>query len=215
MEKKVILFVALLVILFLLNSFVYAVDNGANDNTTGDSNLPADIGRGVEGVKDIGSKTESTLEQDVIIPENLQVPARIIFGLQGEISLQEFIVLICVWVMFFLVISSILKITPFFEGWKAWIGGIVITCLIAITGTVRSIAIFFFSIGNIFGFLEKWSPLKIIFAIILAIIIIYCASIVTKIINKKLMLERAEIAGAKAGAGIKMAKEMYEQETGS
>lgn len=215
MEKKAILFVVLLVILFLLNSFVYAVDNGANDNTAGDSNLPADIGRGVEGVKDIGSKTESTLEQDVIIPENLQIPARIIFGLQGEITLQEFIVLVCVWIMFFLVISSILKITPFFEGWKAWIGGIVITCLIAITGTVRSIAIFFFSIGNIFGFLEKWSPLKIIFAIILAIIIIYCASIVTKIINKKLMLERAEIAGAKAGAGVKMAKEMYEQETGS
>lgn len=211
MEKRAIVGLVFGIILISLFVGVYAQDE---DNQG--PNLSVDIGKGVEDIKGIKSKTEETLEQDIKVPEELQIPARVIFGIKGEIPLQHFIVLIAVWIMLFLIIMSILKVIPLFgEGGKSWALAVVITCLIAITGAIRSIAIFFFNIGNIFGFLEKWSVLKIVLALIVSAAIFYGASILIKIINKKLMLDRAESAGAKAGAGAKMLEETFKQATES
>lgn len=216
MEKRVIL---TLVLIILVNFFIISVCSQEEEK---DANLPADIGKGIEnitegieGVKGIKEKTDTVLEQDIIVPENLQIFARIIFGVQGEIPLQIFIILVGIWIVLFILIASILKLTPFFEGFKAWIGGAVITCLIAITGTIRSLAIFSFNFGNFFGFLEKWSVLKIVVALVIVGILFYGASIILKLINKSSMLNKAEMAGVKAGAGVKMMKETFEEGTGS
>lgn len=207
MERRGILIAVLLVSLILISSFIVAEDNDVKDNQ--DTNLPEDVGKGVEGIKDIKGKTEKALEENIKVPENLQVPARIIFGIKGEISLQHFIVLLAVWIMLFLIISSILKITPFFEGWKSWVGAVVITCLVAISGAIRSVSIFFLNLGNSFEFLEKWSVLKIVFALIIVAILFYGVSILIKMLNRKVMISEAEQAGMEAGAGARMLKWMY------
>jgi len=206
MEKRVL---AVLILVTLLSvSLIYAQNEP-------DPNVSEGI-EGIESIEGIRGKTMQFLEQDIKVPENLQIFARIIFGIKGEIPLQVFMVLLAVWTMLLLVIMSILKIIPLFgDSGKSWAIAVVITCLIAITGTVRSIAVFFFNIGNVFGFLEKWSILKIVLALIVSAGIFYGASILIKIINKKVMLDRAESAGAKAGAGAKLLEETFEQATES
>ena len=48
-------------------------------------------------------KSNQALSKEVIIPENLQILARIVFGLQKDrdIQLQNFIVLVALWIILF------------------------------------------------------------------------------------------------------------------
>lgn len=226
MKKRVVLSLVLIVLVSLiLISCVYAQDDAAvvpleeeEDNVGNEDkevDIPTDIKKGVEEVKGIKEKTEETLEQDIVVPEKLQIPARIIFGVKGEIPLNIFIVLIGVWIVIFLLIEKILEFTPFFEGLRAWIGAFVITCLIAITGAIRSVVVFLFNLANIFGILEKWSVLKIVVVLIILAVFFYGLSILMKMLNKKLMLDRADVEGTEAGAGIRLAKETFKQATKS
>jgi len=121
----------------------------------------------------LSQNTNSILEKQISIPENLQIPARILFGLQQSenIEFSVFIVLIAIWIFFFALLKIILEVVPFFgDGWKSWAGGIVITCLIAITGAIKTSAEFLFGFGNFF---KNQSLLRLILTIILLAIIGY------------------------------------------
>lgn len=163
--------------------------------------------------KKIGDKTNEVLSKELILPTSLKTAARIIFGITSdkEISIAMFIVLVAVWFMLFLIISSTLNLVPFFESWKAWAGGFIVTTIVAITGAVRSVAYFFFGIGDIFSIFEKWSALKILFLLIILLVFGYGASIILKMLKKRQVLESAEMKGIEAGAGVAMARQMYKQ----
>ncbi len=212
MKKEFIIggFVVLILVSLFSICFVYAQDNGEKSPEDAE-----DIKQEAERLgQELKQKEKKVLETEIEIPENLQVVVRILFGVKGSINLQEFVVLIAVWVMLLLIIVSFLQLTPLLSGWKSWAGAITITSIISVIGVVRNISIFFFNLGNAFSFLQKWSILKIVFVIVLAIVLIWLASFVSKIIKKKLMLEEAEMKGAKAGAGAKIMEETFEQVTG-
>jgi len=152
---------------------------------------------------DISQEGKQLLEREIKIPDNIQIITRILFGLQGQggIDFSEFIVLIAVWIMIFLIIHSILQVVPLFGGWKAIVGGIVITCIIAISEAIKYIAMFFFNLGNFFSILARWSILKLLFALIIIAILTFGLKIILKILKNKAIIEQAEEKGIEAAAG--------------
>ena len=207
MEKRVTLSLVLMLIV-LVNFFIISVYSQEEKK---DANLPADIGKGIEnitegieGVKGLKEKTETALEQDIIVPENLQIFARVLFGIKDSVKFDVFIVLICVWIGILILIQKILQLTPFFDGWKSWLASFVILCLISITGIFTDVVNLWFSFADIFGILEKWPVLKVVVVVSLTLMIAIAISILLDRINKRTRVEVAEEAGMRAGFGARL-----------
>ena len=201
MKKNLVIILSL--ILLLAIPIIIAVEDTTNQQDNKDiiqiSNL---------------SEIKNPLSKEITIPANLEIPAKIVFGLTSEdkLDIQLFIVLIAIWLFFFLIIHNVLGLTPFFEGWKAWMGGIIGTLLISITGSIKSTAILFFNLGNMFGILEKWGPLKLGFSIVLIIIVFYATNILLGIIKETVIVGKSIRDGMIAGAQLAKLKAMHEME---
>lgn len=157
----------------------------------------------------LDEKTENLLERKIQIPDILQIPMRIIFGIKDThlITIERFVVLSAIWIMFIFLIQGILKLTPFLnKGWQSVVGSIIITTLIAITGTINSLSIFFFNLGNAFEWLEALGPFQIIVGIVIAGLILFITRYVLKIIEKRILLEKAKYSGESVGRLVAIAK---------
>jgi len=136
-------------------------------------------------------KSNQALSKEVIIPENLQILARIVFGLQKDrdIQLQNFIVLVALWIMLFAIIKATTNFMPFFEtDWKSWVVSIVITLIISTTGTIISISAWLFGFG---GFFKNQSLLNLIFILIILAVLSFG---VFQLLNTALRMSRIEEA---------------------
>lgn len=146
----------------------------------------------------LGSASKDVLSTKVDIPPNLEFPARIIFGLieSDKLDLQTFIVLLALWFIVFLLLHTILEIAPIFgEGWKAWLVAFLITDIIAISGAIRLMGLFFFGFGNFFGFISTYPLLRVIFVLLLLIVVFYVLFKLIKIYKNKLELQDMIEAG--------------------
>jgi len=142
------------------------------------------------------SQFNFNFNNSINIPEGLKIPAQILFGINTEITVQVFIVLICVWIILWILLYKIVQFLPFNKNFFVdLLMSLVITCLAAISGAVRSISIFFLSLGNIFGILERWPAISIILAIAIAAGLFYGLSILIKFLKEKRALGKAEKAG--------------------
>lgn len=140
------------------------------------------------------NKTESKLNESIEIPQGLQLPARIVFGIKQDspISLQYFILLVAVWVIFFVVIWDILKFFPLIDGMvKNFVGSFIITTLVAMSGGLLELVSFFFQVGT-FKWLSKLGPFQILVWLFILIVIFLTFRIIIEIIRRKLKLEVAE-----------------------
>jgi len=148
----------------LLIGFIYA-----EETTTPEIKSNLDIG------KDFQIYSNSLLSKQITIPDYLQGPTKIIFGLQdNNIDLQNFIVLFSIWFFLVFLIQAILEIIPFFgEGFKSWFGAIIITLLISITGSIRNAANWLFGFGGAISLMKDWGLLKIIFTILILVILAF------------------------------------------
>jgi len=146
-------------------------------------------------------------EQSIAIPDYLKIPAQVIFGIKGEITLQVFIILIALWFILLLLIKDILEFTPFFNGEIIpWLASIVITTLVAISGAIRSMAIFFLNFGNLFGILEGKAGLAIFVALVIVIILGYGLNKLLKILRNSMELGKATQEGFSIRKFIEMIK---------
>jgi hypothetical protein len=188
--KKRVLTLFLLIIGLLLISFVNAQPSNASSGFSG-----------------IGNSTSTTLTRTVDIPENLKILTRVIFGIKGDISLDVFMVVLCVLIGFILLLQNVMQFVPFFEGWKSWIGSVIVTLLIGVTGAFVETIKFLFHIANLFGILEKWPILRVTVLILLVIIFIFGINRLVAMMSKKDSLDKAEMEGRKAGLGMWEAKQ--------
>ena len=86
------------------------------------------------------------------------------------------------------------------------IGPIIIIILIAITGAIDSLAIFFFNLGNAFEWLEALGPFQIFVGIVIAGLILFMISKVLNIVEKRILLEKAKASGESIGRLVATAK---------
>ena len=169
MKKELLIFGAVFI---LLSSLVVAV-NYSNDVA---GELTSNLGENITDIGNINEKTDKILTQEIEIPDDFKFLTRVLFGLKSDekVDLQTFVILIGLWIILLILIVSILAITPFFGSvLMRWVAGFTITVLIAITGAIRDIAVFFFGLGNLFGALEKWNLLRFVFVIIILIILFF------------------------------------------
>ncbi len=187
--------ITILILLLVFN--IFSLVSGENDS--------------IKNTSDFKEKTEekikedfSFLKNDVKIPDWLGNSADFIFQFEEDIGLSVLVILIAIFAMLFLVIQNIMKIMPFFDGWKSWFASLFVTLLISISGAINSVTRFFFEIANFMGVLEKYGFLKIIFLIVLILIVIFTVKYVSDLVKEKLGEENAEMSGIKAGTGKKI-----------
>src|SRR3989338_8519190 len=107
---------ALNTIVFLLLSIIFIQAVMAQIPATAPTTNTTSVG-------DIKSKTDSLVEKEITIPNNLQVLARIIFGVKNPIEFSLLIILLIIWLMAFKLIGEGLKsLIPSFEkGIMPWL----------------------------------------------------------------------------------------------
>ena len=196
--KKRLIFLGLIIGLFLV-SFVAAAEQ------TGEAQAA-----GTAQVTSFREASNKILSQDVTIPENLQTPARMVFGLNiGEqIDFQIFVILFALLVILLLVVHEILEIIPIFGSRvKSWIGAIIVTLLASVTGAVKQTALFFFDIGGYVQFLKDWGILRFLVVLIFLIILVYYGffRLLRKIKREEEEI-KAEQAGLKVGIGAALTR---------
>lgn len=196
MKKKILLFLLLTLVL------TPAILSQEIETTQVKEQLSA-----LEGGLD--SKTENILEKEIRILDKFRGVIQLIFGLKKDvpINIEGLIVLLAVWIMFFIIIQRILTLAPFLNnGWQNIVGSLIITIIIALTGTMNILMAFFFGIGETFELLESMGPFKILIAIGVAVIIIIITNHLTSWIKKNLLIEKAESTGKNIGTMAKMGK---------
>lgn len=152
---------------------------------------------------DFGWWTDNeAIVQQVQLPEGFQIFTRVIFGINGEIPFDVFIVLLCIWAALFLLLQRIVKSIPLFKGGVSWLASFVIICIISVLGTIRQLSIMFLHFTDILDFLE-WPILKLGVLIVVIAIIFFGLALLIKFMEKKEELDNVDRHGLKTGAAIK------------
>ena len=175
--------VCLFVVLLFMN-LVYAADvlNGSRNASV-----------------DFKGKSNEVLEKEVKIPDNLQIFARVLFGLKktDKVDLQTIILLFATFFIILILLHEIIGIM--FSDWKSWVFAVVVNLIIGVSGGFRDSVAFFFGIGNLFGFLEEYELLRFIIVLALLFIFFYFLSKVFNKFKDKEELEESSQMGRDIG----------------
>ena len=198
--KKISVLLIILISLTLFTSFALAQEN--QYDKTNKINIT--------GVKE---KTNSLVDKEIIIPENLQTITKILFRVEEKATVSLIIIIALIWIILFIMLKSILEIMPFFdkkiggsfiEISTSTIASIAITTLIGLGGVIKSFAIFFLNIGKSFQFLEEWSAGFLLFMMIFLTIIIFLTTKVMNWLHENIELGKAKKVSEDITLGAKV-----------
>jgi|WetSurMetagenome_2_1015567.scaffolds.fasta_scaffold192044_2 hypothetical protein len=185
-----------LIILFIFLFTLYLpLAHSQNSSPPNSSSISLDKINSVGNVSGLTQTTNDALEKEVKIPENLQLFAKIIFGLTDEVTFQVLIISIAVWLFLLIFLHSLLDIMPFFSGWKSWLGGVLVMILIGISGGLTLAIQVLMDFSHIFGALSKNSILSLIFSLIFIAIVSFIMMKLSHFIKSKWGIEENEIIG--------------------
>ena len=147
-----------------------------------------------ESVLSIGQESFARNFGEVTLPESFVQPIRLIFSipLGEDITLSYLIVLIAMYIFMLLVVLSLIQFVPFFSGAKAWIGAIVISLLISISGGVRESATFLLSFNVNLG---KLASVWFVFLALILIVLDWGWMRLLKMVKDKVGVEVSEQMG--------------------
>ncbi len=157
------------------------------------------------------SKADDLLAKEIVLPSAIQIPARIIFGIPESIKLEYLIVLLCLWMILFIILINV-NIMFFEKKWMSVAAGLIILILLSITGTTAKIAMFLFEIWNVFALFKDWSFLSLLISVVILAAIFLVARIFLKRARKAQLLESAEAEAQKTKAGLQVIQSKYEDE---
>ena len=163
--------------------------------TAGYLNVPNVTENGSLG--DFRSMADKTLSEQIVIPSNLEAFTKYLFALDNTktIDLQTFIIYIAFWIMLLLLIKSALEMIPIFgDGWKAWLGSLIVTILASSSGGLKAISIWFFSLGKLF---KQTSFLWLVFDFLILVLLFIGVTMFLKKAKSKMGEEKARAIGMK------------------
>jgi len=159
-----------------------------------------------QGIEGAGDQVNKVLEGNVEIPSGFEFIASL-FGISKAIELRFLIVLLCLWIVFFLIVHQVLKFTPFFgEGWQSWVGGVVITMIVAISGGFRESAYFFFRFGETLGVMRGSSLFQLLLSVVFILILFFALSKLSKMMSRAKKKAEMENTGETIARGVKSAE---------
>ncbi len=158
------------------------------------------------------SDIKSNIREDsnVFLEKNISFPqdgiVRLLFGIESSepLNFSKMIVIVCLFLGLIIFLQDILEFIPFFggAGAKSWIGSIIISLLIAISGVLNELVHTLFWFANIFNILERWRPLAVVFAILVVFAFFYCIEKLTKVLKRNMEVDKAENLGMTSGIEI-------------
>lgn len=159
-----------LILIVLVSSFAL-VAGAEEDNPTINETLEELS----ETLEEEGYGFNSSFDGEVMIIEPLKIPARILLGipLEEDVQIEIFIVLISLWVAIFMLILGVLQLTSFMnEGYVRFLGALVITSLISLTGITLWMVEYLFYLLDFFDWIEKLGSWQIVLGILVGGLVI-------------------------------------------
>ena len=208
MNKRCAFVFGMLFLLVVFSAFVNAAESGQGTALADDAVKTG--GKTQEGLNEVSVKvvdqSNAVLERPLDVPGNFEFVGSL-FGVKDGLDLRHLIVLLCLWLLLFLVLRQVLEVTPFFgKGWISWIGGAIITMIIALSGGLKESADFFFTLGGFFGVLRGQSVFQLFISIF---VLLFFYTIFAKILKKVVRESRkakAEALGRQLEEGAESAK---------
>src|SRR3989344_4734636 len=112
----------------------------------------------------------NSLNKSVEIPENLKLPAKIIFGIDEDMPFSKFVVYLMFWLFIFLIIFQIVKIMPFFkEGVIKLIAALAISVLAGNLGGIEAVVNLYYDL-SISKLIDATSPGAFFFAVVVILV---------------------------------------------
>lgn len=174
--------------------------------------VPIDSGNA--GVSDAASgfraSSNQVMNYDVQIPSELKAFSAIFLGIGNyNISVSQFITLLCIWFMFLILLRSILDFVPLFgEDWKAWIASIIISCLVGITGVFVKVGEFFFDFKKSITFLKDYDLFYLLIVLIIMTLLFFGFYNLMSMLKKESRKDKARSEGYEEGASAARAETM-------
>lgn len=198
--------IALMFIFVLFSVNVLALDDTSESNVSITS-----LNAG-----NVQDKTNGLLTKEIQIPDNWQIPARIVFGVRSEepISFQMFIILICFEVILLLLIKSAycaFRISSQ-AGLEGWIVSLAITLILSASGGLLLASSGIMALGNLFGIIENWGILSLAITLILLLLVFYLLSKLIKSLRNRKRISDAERIGEHLGTSAIIAEKTVEAE---
>lgn len=160
MEKRRLL--VFLFCSFIFLSFVNAQSNFSLDETGSVDNLKEGLGEGSQ-------KIEEKISREVNIPEVLQRPAKIIFGIEASSPLNILVISLMLWLIFFAFFANIIEFfSPLSKSVSVAVA-FALTAILSFMGMIRGFATFLFNIGEKINFLDDFG----IFGTIIAFLVVF------------------------------------------
>jgi len=189
MNKKVVLFT--LAILFLSVASVSTLQE-----------IPKEV-KDLAKV-DFKEKTNSALNKSVEIPENLKLPAKILFGLEEDMPFSRFVVYLMFWLFVFLIIFQVVKIMPFFkEGVIKFIAALAISVLAGNLGGIEAVVNLYYDL-SISKLIDATSPGAFFFAVVVILVGYYLIRKAISKLSTSLELGEIESSAVQAGTGYRI-----------
>ncbi|MBI2452312.1 hypothetical protein HYV50_04530 [Candidatus Pacearchaeota archaeon] len=161
------------------------------------------------GNVDIKTGTNNILEKEIGIPENLEIFSRVLFGLKAgdKVDLQALVILIGLLVISLMLMKTIIEFMPFFENsLRGWLGAVIITLLIGVSGGFLLMADFLLDLGSLFGLLEEWGLARVVISLLLLVGFFYLITTFIKFIKNKATVAEMEATGRNIGVASAIGK---------
>ena len=154
----------------------------------------------------------SVLENEVIIPENLQFLARIFFGIKPDTSVtfQEFIILVVLFFVYLIIFYDIMKLVLPFSNWVSFTLSLGFAFTFSMLGGPLFLTSLILGLGSLFGKLGENSVFNMILAIVLLLVILFIIGTVFKKLKQEKRIQEAGTRGMKAGEKIRLFEKISE-----
>lgn len=157
----------------------------------------------------LDENVENIFERDLDLPTPLRFLARIFLGIKSgeKFSIESFLLLAAIWFFLFTIIHASLEFLPIFEGKMKYIVSAVVVALIAVTGAINKLSIYYLEFLNKLKWLESLGPLKIFLGLVAIMGITYGLDRVLDIPRKGRILEEADVTGENIAAASSVGKD--------
>jgi len=156
---------------------------------------PPDLKKGL-------ANSDKFLENQIKIPEALQTPAKIIFGLEDNAPLNLFIISLMIWLIIIVSFIDILTTYSSFSKPVAAMIGLLISIIAAASGVVKSISLFLVDATSQVKFIESLGILGFIILIVIILILFVIMHTINRHYKYKKEISDAEEEGIKAGSAL-------------
>ncbi len=202
MNNKAKFFLIILLTIFFAQ-ILNAQENESRDSAEKAGNITA-------GLKEGSEKIEKKITKEIEIPESLRGPAKIIFGIEENLPLNVLVISLMLWIILFSFFFNILEFFSPLSKSVALITAIAMTSILSFIGSIKTMSVFLFNIGNKIKFLEELGILGTIIAFIIIIVIWFLFSKTIRRMKIVREREKAIEMGARIGADTEFTKAMRE-----